>query len=63
MDIGLFELSMMDTSYISKTRLPEKYDLVMYRAWYWNHLLNCGIQTPNLAELENSSTTLQTYLP
>ena len=29
LDIGLFKLSMMDTCYISRTRLLEKYSLVM----------------------------------
>ena len=43
LDIGLSKLSMTDTSYTLKTRLLEKYIPVMWRMWYWNHLLTFGI--------------------
>ena len=55
-NIGLFLLSMMDITFTSKWG---KQGHAMSRMWYLNHQQISGTLTHNLAELENTSTTLQ----
>ena len=42
-DIELSTLSMVDISYIQKTKQPEKYAPVMCRTSFWSHPLNSGM--------------------